>query len=221
MGREDRQSLPLLAGTPRVRVRPRELTGEVAARCERGGPFCIYFLHCHELRTGNTPKRLATSMRPNPSLHPTRYSGLRPLPRAGELKRVCQAWHRTSEVQVLVPGDRGAEGEEKGKGVHREVGSGGSPIQTRGATNRNRLRGVARPGRAGTCPRSPPSAGGVRYQSGVYARNVRCLTLGGLSGVHVAGMDEIVWHRRETRRYQSRPTASWRHDTDYEGRDPL
>jgi len=87
MGREDRQSLPLLAGTPRVRVRPRELTGEVAARCERGGPFCIYFLHCHELRTGNTPKRLATSVRPNPSLHPTRYSGLRPLPRAGELKR--------------------------------------------------------------------------------------------------------------------------------------
>ena len=56
MGREDRQSLPLLAGTPRVRVRPRELTGEVAARCERGGPFCIYFLHCHELRTGNTPQ---------------------------------------------------------------------------------------------------------------------------------------------------------------------
>lgn len=24
---------------------------------------------------------------PNPSLHPTRYSGLRPLPQAGELKR--------------------------------------------------------------------------------------------------------------------------------------
>src|SRR5262249_12311104 len=87
MGREDRQSLPLLAGTPRVRVRPRELTGEVAARCERGGPFCIYCFHCHELRTGSTPKRLATSVRPNPSLHPTRYSGLRPLLRAGELKR--------------------------------------------------------------------------------------------------------------------------------------
>ena len=29
MGREDRQSVPLLAGTPRVRVRPRELTREV------------------------------------------------------------------------------------------------------------------------------------------------------------------------------------------------
>jgi hypothetical protein len=37
MGRKDCQSLPLLAGTPRVRVRLRELTGEVAARCERGG----------------------------------------------------------------------------------------------------------------------------------------------------------------------------------------
>ena len=59
--------------------------------------------------------------------------------RAAELRRVCQAWHRTSEVQVLVPGIRGAEGEEQGKGVHREVGSGGSPIQTCGATNRNRI----------------------------------------------------------------------------------
>src|SRR6516162_7841167 len=78
--RGDRQSLPLLAGTPRVRVRPRELTGEVAARCERGGPFCIYFLHCHELRTGNSPKRIATTVRPNPLLNPTRNSGLRPLP---------------------------------------------------------------------------------------------------------------------------------------------
>src|SRR5215831_16039739 len=62
---------------------------------------------------------------------------------AADAERVCQAWHRTSEVQVLVPGIRGAEGEEKGKGVHREVGSGGSPIQTRGATNRNRRGGVA------------------------------------------------------------------------------
>src|SRR4029453_12666949 len=78
MGREDRQSLPLLAGTPRVRVRPRELTGEVAARCERGGSFCIYFLHCHELRTGNTPKHLATSVRPNPSLHPVVLSSGKP-----------------------------------------------------------------------------------------------------------------------------------------------
>ena len=73
-----------------------------------------------------------------------------PLRRAGEPSRVCQAWHRTSEVPVLVPGMRGAAGEEQGKGVHREVGFGGSPIHTRGATNRNRIRGGAHPGRAGT-----------------------------------------------------------------------
>ncbi|MDY6857246.1 MAG: hypothetical protein SWO11_21595 [Thermodesulfobacteriota bacterium] len=29
---------------------------------------------------------------------------------AGYLNRVCRAWHRTSEVRVLVPGVRGAEG---------------------------------------------------------------------------------------------------------------
>jgi hypothetical protein len=29
----------------------------------------------------------ASALPPNPSLHPTRYSGLRPLPQAGELKR--------------------------------------------------------------------------------------------------------------------------------------
>jgi len=69
---------------------------------------------------------------------------------AAELSRVCQAWHRTSEVPVLVPGMRGAEGEEKGKGVHREVGSGGSPIHTCGATHRNRIGSVVHSGRAGT-----------------------------------------------------------------------
>jgi hypothetical protein len=75
---------------------------------------------------------------------------LLPLFPAADARRVCQAWHRTSEVQVLAPGMRGAEGEEKGKGIHRELGSGGSPIHTRGATNRNRIRGVVHPGRAGT-----------------------------------------------------------------------
>jgi hypothetical protein len=94
--------------------------------------------------------------------------------------RVCQAWHRTSEVQVLVPGMRGAEGEEQGQGVHREVGSGGSPIHTRGATHRNRRCRVGHPGRAGTCPRSPPAAGGALDTSGVYARNVLGLPLGDL-----------------------------------------
>jgi hypothetical protein len=70
----------------------------------------------------------------NISFQPTRRKT-----RAAEAARVCQAWHRTSEVQVLVPGMRGAEGEEKGKGAHREVGSGGSPIHTCGATHRNRI----------------------------------------------------------------------------------
>jgi hypothetical protein len=31
--------------------------------------------------------------------------------------RVCQAWHRAHGVEVPVPGIRGAEGEEKGKGA--------------------------------------------------------------------------------------------------------
>ena len=58
--------------------------------------------------------------------------------RVAQAGRVCQAWYRTGEVQVLAPGIRGAEGEAKGEGIHREVGSGGSPIQRRGATHRNR-----------------------------------------------------------------------------------
>jgi hypothetical protein len=36
---------------------------------------------------------------------------------AADLKRVCRAWHRTYEVNVLGPGIRGAAGKEKGKGV--------------------------------------------------------------------------------------------------------
>ena len=31
--------------------------------------------------------------------------------------RVCRAWHRTYGVKVPMPGFRGAEGKEKGKGV--------------------------------------------------------------------------------------------------------
>jgi hypothetical protein len=37
--------------------------------------------------TATTLKSSATSPRPNPSLHPQCYSGLRPLPPSGELKR--------------------------------------------------------------------------------------------------------------------------------------
>ena len=35
---------------------------------------------------------------------------------AADARRVCRAWHRTSEVKDLAPGN-GAEGKEKGKGV--------------------------------------------------------------------------------------------------------
>lgn len=35
---------------------------------------------------------------PNPSLHPTRYSGLRPLPRAGELKRYDNGTDRFERI---------------------------------------------------------------------------------------------------------------------------
>jgi len=36
---------------------------------------------------------------------------------AGEFKRVRRAWRVTSQVRVLWPGIRRAEGKEKGKGV--------------------------------------------------------------------------------------------------------
>lgn len=36
--------------------------------------------------------------------------------------RVCQAWHRTSEVKVLAPGSRGAEGQEKDRGSIMRLG---------------------------------------------------------------------------------------------------
>jgi hypothetical protein len=68
---------------------------------------------------------------------------------AAHRERVCQAWHRTHGVEVPVPGISGAEGEEKGKGVHREVASGGSPLHTCGATSRNRIEGVGPPGTRG------------------------------------------------------------------------
>ena len=47
----------------------------------------------------------------NISFHGTRYICAR------DFSRVYRAWHRAYEVKVLVPGNRGAEGEEKGKGV--------------------------------------------------------------------------------------------------------
>ena len=55
---------------------------------------------------------------------------------------------------------------------------------------------------------------GVLDKSGVHASKVLGLTPGGLHGVHVEGLDEIAWHRRETRRQQRKHTSSCSHDTD-------
>jgi hypothetical protein len=35
----------------------------------------------------------------------------------GQGGRVCRAWHRACEVKDLAPGNRGAEGKQKGKGI--------------------------------------------------------------------------------------------------------
>jgi hypothetical protein len=47
----------------------------------------------------------------NKRVQATRY------PRAPDPQRVCRAWHRAYGVEVPMPGFRGAEGKEKGKGV--------------------------------------------------------------------------------------------------------
>jgi hypothetical protein len=127
---------------------------------------------------------------------------------AGQLGRVCRAWHRASQVKVLAPGVRAAEGEEKGKGATarwglkeaqskdagRRTGTGYEVWYTRDERARDREVLHAR--------------GGVLYKSGVYASQAQCLTPGDLHGVQVEGMDEIAWHRRETRRQQRKHTSS-------------
>jgi hypothetical protein len=141
------------------------------------------------------------------------HSGLTPyctgLPlAAGEFERVCRTWHRTNGVQVPMPGVSAAEGEEKGQGVTarwgleeapskdagRRTGTGYEVWYTRDERARDREVLHAR--------------WGVLDQSGVYAAKVLCLTPGGLHGVQVEGMDEIAWHRRETRRKQRKQTSS-------------
>jgi len=67
---------------------------------------------------------------------------------AGELGRVCRAWHRACGVEVPMLGEfilSETEGRSRrqgeGQGRHREVGSGGSPIQNCGLMNRNPAEG--------------------------------------------------------------------------------
>jgi hypothetical protein len=111
-------------------------------------------------------------------------------------------------VKVLAPGVRAAEGEEQGKGVTarwgleeaqskdagRRTGTGYEVWYTRDERARDREVLHAR--------------WGVLDKSGGYASKVLCLTPGGLQGVQVEGLDDIAWHRRETRRQQREQTSS-------------
>lgn len=50
----------------------------------------------------STAFHLLARVLPNPSLHPTRYSGLRPLPRAGELKRYAPSMKLRALLLLIV-----------------------------------------------------------------------------------------------------------------------
>jgi hypothetical protein len=84
----------------RARAMPHEVSNEQSVGCWChaivGANGCVALSH----RIGQSPRmptrtefREASVARPraNPSLHPTCYSGLRPLPQAGELKRWATA----------------------------------------------------------------------------------------------------------------------------------
>jgi hypothetical protein len=108
-----------------------------------------------------------------------------------------------------VPGNRGAEGKEKGKGVivrwgleeaqsesaGRRTGTGYEVWHT--WDERARDREVLHPQR------------GVLYKSGVYARNGRCLTLGDLSVVRGRTGSRVTGSDRpgEVSRGRSKPEA--------------
>jgi len=113
--------------------------------------------------------------------------------RSSTALRVCQAWHRTSDVKVLAPDDRGAEGEETGKGGTARWG-----LEEAQSNRAGRRTGI--PPQAGWGPTRDESRHrrddrevlhphrGVLYQSGVYAPNVLCLTLGDLPTVRTRGL---------------------------------
>ena len=99
-------------------------------------------------------------------------------------KRVCRAWGTASGVQVPRPGIREAEGKEKGQLRHREVG--GSPTQKVGGDEQKPNTRSGTPGASGHVTAKPSiREWGVLYRSGVYARKVVPLALGGLYGVRL------------------------------------
>lgn len=94
-------------------------------------------------------------------------------------------------MRVLAPGNRGAEGEEQGKGVTVRWGAegGGKPNpNARGDVQEPDLRcGTTRDERARDRDVLHPQRG-VLYKSGAYAPNVLCLTLGDLPAVRRMGL---------------------------------
>jgi hypothetical protein len=143
----------------------------------------------------------------------TRHTAAAPL----SVGRVCRTWHSASGVKVPVPDVRGGEGkgvtvrwglkEPQPNDAGRRTGTGEEVWDARDEWARDHE--VLHP------------RWGVLDTSGVHASKGRCLTPGGLHGVHVEGMDAIGWHRQETRRQQRTHTSACSHEKDCEGREPI
>ncbi len=108
-------------------------------------------------------------------------------PRASEAHRVRRAWHKTYEVQVLVPGFRRAEGREEDKGIIASWGL--EEVQSKSAGRRTGT------GYEVWDPRDERAhdrevvlhlrSGRALCESGVYVRKAPCPAPGGLYGVRV------------------------------------
>jgi hypothetical protein len=107
--------------------------------------------------------------------------------------RVCRAWHRASEVQVLAPSVRAAEGEEKGKDVTARWGLEEAPSKDAGRrTGTGEKVWYTRDERARDRKVLHTPWGG-RDKSGVYASPAQCLTPGDLYAVCGSGVRVKPW----------------------------
>ena len=84
---------------------------------------------------------VAPNTRPQPGRQSYAYA-LPPVRPQACVPGMAQNWRGESPLARCSQSRRLGEGQ----GRHREVGSGGSPIQNCGATNRNRIGGVVHPG---------------------------------------------------------------------------